>query len=389
MLRSGAFVNLFFSRKTALAFLVAGAVGASAKGQSFTGTVLYELKTPSGYGTAEPMGASEGEVVGEASDVPFVWGTNGIAQNIEPTSLGIYNSTVDGTNGTQQVGFGTGVNIRPHAVLWNGTAASAVDLNPSLLGVLSSWALNTNGTEQVGYGLTSGDADHAILWTGTANSAVDLNPSTVGFVSSAAQDVSPDGSQEVGSGALTSGGNMHALLWNGTANSAVDLNPAGFNTSTALGTSGSQQVGVAGVYSYTPHAIVWNGTAASAVDLNPTSLGFDESEALSTNGVDQVGYGIIVGTNSATTLYEATWWSGTAASAVNLQSLLPASGTWLTSEATEIDAAGNVFGVAQGTYNGVDDIYAVEWSPVTVPEPGSLGLLVLLGSGFMARLRRS
>jgi hypothetical protein len=60
----------------------------------------------------------------------------------------------------------------------------------------------------------------------------------------------------------------------------------------------------------------------------------------------------------------ALLWSGTAASAVDLQLDLPSADTWTSSTAYTIDAAGNVFGVATGTYNGVTGEFAAEWSPV-------------------------
>jgi hypothetical protein len=247
-----------------------------------------------------------------------------------------------------------------------------VDLNPA--GFTNSGANATNGTQQVGGG-TTGGVDHALLWTGTAASVVDLHPA--GFVSSGAAGT--NGSQQVGSGVLASNF-AHALRWAGTAASAVDMNPSGFNNSYAQGTSGIQQVGF-GDGSATggqTHALLWTGTAASAVDLNPS--GFTASQAYSTNGTQQVGFGDLPSNHS-----HALLWSGTAASVIDLHALLPAGGSWTDSSATTIDANGNIFGGAIGTFNNVTGSFVVEWSPV--PEPGTAVLLAVGGIALASRMR--
>jgi hypothetical protein len=376
--------------KEALTFALATALGgASATAQNLTGTVLYELAPPNGFTTDQPSAAANGQVVGEcesggtvqpgtglvfsAADgtdgsLATLWNGTSTFVNLNPTSLGFVDASTLGTDGAQQVGegdFGPGTNR--HALLWSGTAASAVDLNPSSLGISNSEALGNNGTQQVGVGWGNGTGGdwHALSWSGTAASAVDLNPSNLGISNSEAYGV--NGAQQVGEGSGSgTGGLPNALLWSGTAASAVNLNPSslGINQSWANATSGAQQVG-AGNGSGTgwmDHALLWNGTADSAVDLNPSSLGFTYSEASYTNGAQQVGSG---GERANCALL----WSGTAASAVDLQSLLPANGSWTSSGASTIDASGNVFGWAYGTYNGVTDYYAVEWSPVNVPGP--------------------
>jgi len=223
-------------------------------------------------------------------------------------------------------------------------------LNPAGGGV--SQAYGVGGNQQVGYvNVNYGDLNqHAFLWSGSATSAVDLNPSGLIGTSNSAYDseaYGTDGKQQVGWANVN--GLDHAILWSNTAASAVDLNPAGFNQSEALGISGDQQVGSAN-----GHAFLWFGTAASAVNLDPDDA---PSVAYGTNGSQQVGD---VGG-------QAYLWSGTAASAVDLGgTLLPASGTWMASQAYTIDATGNVYGIAEGTFNGVTGDFAVEWSPTVV-----------------------
>jgi hypothetical protein len=81
------------------------------------------------------------------------------------------------------------------------------------------------------------------------------------------------------------------------------------------GISGGQQVGTGwGSASGNFHAFLWSGTAASAVDLNPS--GFTYSYAYGISGGQQVGYG---SPHSVTGEYDhALLWSGTADSVVDL-----------------------------------------------------------------------
>jgi hypothetical protein len=303
--------------------------------------------------------------------------SNGTGINLNPNLLsGITTSGAYGTNGSQQVGYGegTGTGSVNHAMLWNGTSASAVDLNPSGLdGITTSVAYGIDGTQQVGNGSAGGlqPSPHALLWTGTAASAVDLNPSGLGITQSQAYGIS--GPQQVGFGSGTVTG-AHALLWTGTAASAVDLAPTNLaiTNSYAFSTSGGEQVGEgSGTETGSAfHALMWNGSAASAVDLNPTNLaGIQTSDAYGTNGIEQVGYGYGSGTTG--NVASAMLWAGTAASAVNLQTVLPATGTWTESFADTVDSSGNVYGFADGSFDGVTGQFAVEWLAGAAPGPVS------------------
>jgi hypothetical protein len=176
------------------------------------------------------------------------------------------------------------------------------------------------------------------------------------------------------------------MLWNNSAASAVLLEPTkltGFNQTFALGTSGNQQVGW-GYNTIAGHdeALLWSGTAASAVNLNPT--GFGSSSANATNGFQQVGLAEV----GASAPDHAVLWTGTADSWVDLQPFLPATGTWTDSDAYSIDTAGHVYGMADGTFNGVTGTFAVEWT-VPVPEPaGGLVMLLLVATPLVSRGRR-
>jgi hypothetical protein len=297
---------------------------------------------------------------------------------------GFDNSLAIATDGVQQVGQAWSSNspVDGNAILWSSTAASAINLNPA--GFADSYASGIAGNQQAGggWGSSTGNNWHAVLWSGAAASAVDLNPA--GFANSFGYGIAVN--QQVGAGESSStGNNFHALVWSGTAASAVDLNPSGFDYSYAYNASGDQQVGYGeGIATGgSEHAMLWSGTAASAVDLNPTDLGgVLTSYANATNGTEQVGFG-----QFDPGLANALLWSGTAASAVNLQLLLPPAGEWQDSDAYSIDANGNVFGIADGTLNGISGSFAVEWSPT--PEPASFSIFVVSVLGLIRRRRGS
>jgi hypothetical protein len=387
-------------RKLAISILGASAfAGAPCAYAGPASVVLYALEQPFNsvklqawdfeYAmTSEtPQEASGGQVVGygysglEEKDFALLWsGPSGNIVSLDADFAGSY--LAYGTDGTQQVGvesYGTSV----YAMLWTG-AGNQVDLQPSnLSGFNASWANGLCTSQQVGgmTSVTTGDS-HAVLWSGSSATAVDLNPS--GFTGSEAYGT--NGSQQVGDGwGTATGNNLHAVLWSGSANRAVDLNPSGFSWSRAYCVSGNQQVGF-GYGSLTggnDHALLWTGSSASAVDINPTTLGgFTSSIANGTNGIDQVGYGTLADGSE-----NALFWSGTAASAVDLQMLLPSSGIWSTSRADTIDSSGNIYGTADGTFNGVTGTFAVEWSDV--PEPATGSLLLIAGAGLLMRRPRT
>jgi hypothetical protein len=110
------------------------------------------------------------------------------------------------------------------------------------------------------------------------------------------------------------------LLW--TSAGLTNLSPTNLNgitQSAALATDGSVQVGASSYTNFSAsavhHALLWSGTAASAVDLNPSQLGITYSQAYGVGGNQQVGAG---STNSSGQGTVALLWTGTATSAVNL-----------------------------------------------------------------------
>src|SRR5262245_25078461 len=141
--------------------------------------------------------------------------------------VGFVESQAAANSGNSQVGKGRlpGAPIHYHALLWQGTAASAVDLHPA--GFSDSFAVDVSGATQVGYG-NIGSQQRALLWNGSAASVVDLHPANFALTNARAISGNTQGGLGVG---IATGFNDHALLWHGSAASVVDLNPAGFTNS--------------------------------------------------------------------------------------------------------------------------------------------------------------
>lgn len=383
------------SRKLYISAIAAGMIALSPRfaQATYVGIPLYEITTPSNMIATlvsdQPGAIGGGAVVGggfssTAPSTPLVWNTSRLS-NLLPA--GFTGGMAYGTDGSYEVGKGFGPatgdsqgfddGTMDHALLWTAGSNIAVDLNPN--GFTDTVAYGVSNGQQVGFGwgtVTGGaNSSHALLWTGTAASVVDLNPASAG-ADADTYAVATDGVNQVGY-AWLSDEEYHPFLWSGTAASAVDLTPTNlsFLWSRAQGVGGQQQVGYGETTTADIHALLWTGSGASAVDLNPGN--WAGSYALGTNGTIQVGY-VWDGTDFA------EMWSGSADSAVRLDQFLPAGGDWGSSQANGVDAAGDIYGMADGTVDGISGEYAVVW--VQVPEPAGLGLV--LGLGLLMLRRR-
>jgi hypothetical protein len=279
------------------------------------------------------------------------WSQAGSGVDLHPPEF--RSSAALDTNRQRQVGHGNGppTAFARHALLWQGSAAGYVDLHPA-----GNWndsvARAVAGDQQVGninnYFYTSYEriiVEHAALWRGSAASVVDLHPNGIGCERSYANDT--DGMRQVGYGYFPTSANTtpyRALLWSGTAASAVVLHPPGYTHSFAEGVGGEEQVG----YGFDARggggtrALLWRGAASSIVSLH--LAGYAATSALATNGSMQVGFGSTPATDPHS---HALLWSGTAESVRDLHSLLPPEFTRGGSIARDIDAEGNVVGLAQ------------------------------------------
>lgn len=322
---------------------------------------VFLLSAPASLTDSAGQGVGAGQAVGTAriAGAPspdathaVLWPRGGsVGVDLHPPDFR-YSAALE-TDGQRQVGSGNGppTGFARHALLWSGSAAGYVDLHPA-----GDWndsvARAVAGDQQVGninsYFYTSYERviiEHAALWRGAPSGVVDLHPSGIGCERSYANDT--DGSRQVGYGYFPTPANTapyRALLWSGTAASAVVLHPPGHTHSFAEGVGGDEQVGYAfntqgDVYS---RALLWRGTAASVVSLHPS--GYVTTAALATNGALQVGSGTGPGGGGQS---HALRWSGTAESVLDLHSLLPAEFDQGSSIAYDIDAAGDIIGLAQ------------------------------------------
>ena len=222
---------------------------------------------------------------------------------------------LQGASQGKQVGGG----INSRAYLMSGNALTAIDLHPAT-GYYNSMATSTDGTDQCGYAASNLGGIHASKWSGSSSSHVDLHPSGYNFSYCTAVDNGQQGGFAEQQSYFISA--SHAMLWNGSS-IATDLHPLGYTFSRVMGLKGGEQVGYASTVAYpygdypngyhsTSKALRWNGSAASVVVLHP--LGYDASEALATNGLQQAGwsYRIVDGGR------HATLWSGTSTSAIDM-----------------------------------------------------------------------
>ncbi len=123
----------------------------------------------------------------------------------------------------------------------------------------STWtrssAMAIDGNRQYGYYYVGTSSWHAVLWEGTVATAVDLHPA--GYWTSLIYGA--------GDGQAVGTADSNAGLWVQTAAAFIDLNPAGATSSTALAAHQGLQSGSA-----SNRAALWAGTAGSYFDLGST-----------------------------------------------------------------------------------------------------------------------
>jgi hypothetical protein len=328
--------------------------------------------TPPGSNSGKLSGAANGKQVGGSGNGHAVLLTGNALSSVDLNPAGYITSTASSTDGVQQCGWAySSLGGGNHSMVWSGSASSYVDLH-----ALFTWTYCTGvqGGQQVGYGerpVYTVFYQHAMLWNGSAGTAVDLQPAT-GYPYSKAMGVAYG--QQVGytSTSAYPGGDTigyqpgsHAMMWTGSAASAVDLHPAGYDGSQALATNGVQQGGWGYIVLGTTHqhAMLWSGTAASAVDLHPAA--YSDSRITALTLTQQVGDGWIGPMGQPGSVRHALVWSGSASSVVDLNQYLPAGYTHAV--ATGVDSNGNVVGYAYNTFmQGMDvppDAIAVVFAP--------------------------
>jgi hypothetical protein len=184
-----------------------------------------------------------------------------------------------------------------------------------------SFAVGANGVNQFGTRLNNSNVPSAGRWAWTAGSWVSFNPAGAGR--STMLSALPSGAQQAGVAEI--GGALNAGIWSGSAASWVNLHPASTSNSQATSTDGVQQVGYTSTVGdwASQRAALWNSTAGSWTDLTP-SWTAQYSRANGVHAGRQVGIGTLPGQFGATN--RAVLWSGTAASAVDLTPAIAVSG---------------------------------------------------------------
>ena len=297
--------------------------------------------------------------------------SNSVQIDLHPTFLedtvnGTYGaSSVLGSTDSIQVGWGYGPTLQNRYVpiVWSGAADTAHILTLPFTNV-GGQALATDGSQIVGYGTglnndgTTTGSNRAVVWDVTTEQAIDLGDGGNG-----AQALGVGGGQQVG---YIIKDLQNAALWNGSTNSLVVLHPKDAAASVAYGTDGVQQVGYSGYnvrvraeatkgnkFKRYDYAMVWTGSAASALNIHPYS--YTNSYAKATNGSWIVGYATDALSIGTPGFNHAIVWDATY-QATDLNAFLSA--PFVGSQALSVDGQGNVAGIAF-TANG--QRHAVVW----------------------------
>jgi hypothetical protein len=333
-----------------LAVMTAASAGVGASAESYVAEIY---SSPTGFTRMIVNGAGDNALMG--GTVSNVGGQSQAAYRtvsgfkiMHPT--GWFRSQIlDSWGSTYHCGNGVAVSGGPiHALFWVGGGA-ALDIHPTGAEYGTSTAEGGGGQFQAGRVTANlgtfpcpecgfDVAAHAGMWSRTAASFRRLHSTTHSNTSANATD----GVGIVGYGTNISDGSTNALIWKSPTQMAINLRPSQSTTSLAKSIWGNQQVGQyrsPGTMDNL-HAVLWSGTAASAVDLNPTGV-FVTSQAEAVRNGLQVGVGQAISTPGRT---QAIAWHGTAASWINLHARLPYPFTLWSSFAMGIDNQGNVLG---------------------------------------------
>ena len=254
-------------------------------------------------------------------------------------------------------------------VLWNGNNTTTL---PTLGGTSGALSAINNAGMAVGSSSLADGTSHAALWSG--GTVRDLG--TLGGSYSVASAINNPGT--VAGTSYDSSGHELACLW--SASGPVNLSSLGGGSFTSVrGINDSGNLILWGTpYGATGnHATFWSGDA-SAVPVDLGTFGGAESWAYGLNNS-----GLVVGAaDLEDTTYHAFIWDGT--SKTDLGTLTGG----FYSTAFGINDQGDVVGFS---LDAAGHTHAVEWVPMSVPEPSVVVQGVLWGTamGLWARRRRN
>lgn len=194
---------------------------------------------------------------------------------------GFHSAGVNAMANGVQAGYVRPANgARGYAALWRGTPESFVFLHPfPTVGGFDSTVNDTDGTYQVGFG-SDESRSLALVWKGSRESVQVYNPPG----SRSARATGVDWPYVCG-GAEGYG----AILWKGGPDRFVSLHPFPYESSSVYATRAGVQVGtVTGGGNRLDGAAIWRGTSASFRLLH--KVGWSQSRLLRTNGRTHVGW---------------------------------------------------------------------------------------------------
>ncbi len=350
-----------------LACLAAGAQFASAQYKAILSTPTAPINPPSRNGDVKAGvnlhtvsgGYAWGQYLGRGVKVSLADGSITYLENTIPPPMEDFSAALasDGSNIVGYTGGATEACVRWDAnglateftsPLWQETLCDAASG-----GLVGGYVENNS----ISGGSVIPTTQRAALWT-SPTSFIDLHTGGNNFsqvlgmagdqqvgVQSPSIVIGQTGNIFLGGAYPTVPGNYSAYLWHGSASGAVNLNPAGFASSLAYATNGSQQGGFA-YDSASParrHAILWSGTAASALDLNSAPWFDTEIRALSAAAQSGDGYELQFSTPGSPVRH-ALVWSGSGASVIDLNIFLPPGYNNAVAEGIDLD--GNIVGHA-------------------------------------------
>lgn len=345
-----------------LASIMLASLGAVSQADFTVVNLNFDFRGSAAWAVDE--GVQGGHSGGPANGYGVIWNGSSSDRVILNPNTGD-GAVVEGIYGNQQVGnISTELPSNPvHAGLWSGTSASWVDLHPT--GAYQSVAYDTNGVMQVGTVSFPGFFGHASTWTGTAASYTDIHPTGAEW----SQASAIQGNTIVGAAEFSD--ISHAGYWSGNSGSTwVDLHDGSmFFGSGLTGISGDRASGYRSV-----SAGYWTFSTGTWTNLGNTSVA---SMAYDIDG------DFIVGNSNN----RAAFWTGTAASYVDLHSYL--SSDYTTSFATGVDVYnGNIYIVGNAFNSVANRTEAMLWvTPAPVPEPFTI-VTVCVGAAALLRRKK-
>jgi hypothetical protein len=321
--------------------------GGTAPSSRFT---AYALTLPDGANTGQLRMASGGVKLGfvalDGSNArAIIWS----APSDTPTDVspaGVGDAVATDMVGDTLVGETSGTS---RAIRWSLSNRTAVDLQPA--GAIGSAALAISGGTIVGWTENSTDTK-PVAWIGDSVTPIELP--LAGFGTGIASAI--DGNAIVGFGSATGSSTSHALLWTGTSTAPVDLQPAtGFSGTFATSVSGTTVAGT-GLADGVPRPLIWTGPTHRLRNLLPA--GAASGATLHVKGTRVVGY-VTIGSGTHAALWDVKTGAFTDLHArlasVNVNG---SAVTWVSSAATSVDDAGNVYGYA----NDANHSYPIVWA---------------------------